>query len=79
MSLLLIFQVELQETQGTLEEYYNLLNQYRDIHWIFMVSSPLSHCSGTAYAPEKALLSEMEPIEGVINAIRAEVASQAGG
>ena len=30
----------IQNPRGALEEYYRLLNQYRDIHWIFLVSQP---------------------------------------
>ncbi len=58
--------------RGTLEHYYSLLNQYRDIHWIFLVSRPLYPLAvELLMRPESTLLSDMEPIEGVINAIRA--------
>ncbi|EMN5545116.1 TPA: response regulator transcription factor [Enterobacter cloacae subsp. dissolvens] len=63
---------EYRKPRGTLEGYYSLLNQYRDIHWIFLVSRPLYPVAvELLMRPESTLLSEMEPIEGVINAIRA--------
>lgn len=58
--------------RGTLEQYYGLLNQYRDIHWIFLVSRPLYPLAvELLMRPESTLLSDMEPTEGVISAIRA--------
>lgn len=58
--------------RGTLEKYYGLLNQYRDVHWIFLVSRPLYPLAiELLMRPESTLLSDMEPIEGVISAIRA--------
>ena len=58
--------------RGTFEQYYGLLNQYRDIHWIFLVSRPLYPLAvELLMRPESTLLSDMEPIDGVINAIRA--------
>ena len=58
--------------RGTLEQYYGLLNQYRDVHWIFLVSRPLYPLAiELLMRPESTLLSDMEPIEGVISAIRA--------
>ncbi|HDR2755579.1 MULTISPECIES: LuxR C-terminal-related transcriptional regulator [Enterobacter] len=58
--------------RGTLEQYYGLLNQYRGIHWIFLVSRPLyASAVELLMRPETTLLSDMEPIDGVISAIRA--------
>jgi len=58
--------------RGTLEQYYGLLNQYRGIHWIFLVSRPLySSAVELLMRPETTLLSDMEPVEGVVSAIRA--------
>ena len=63
---------EYRNPRGTLEEYYRLLNQYREIHWIFLVSRPFYPIAvELLMRPESTLLSDMEPIEGVINAIRA--------
>lgn len=53
------------------EEYYSLQNHYRDIHWIFLVSRRVYTCAvELLLRPESSLLSDIEPIEGVINAIR---------
>ena len=63
---------EYRNPRGSLEEYYSLLNQYREIHWIFLVSRPLYPIAvELLMRPESTLLSDMEPIDGVINAIRA--------
>lgn len=63
---------EYRNPRGTLEEYYALLNQYREIHWIFLVSRPLYPIAvELLMRPESTLLSDMEPIEGVVKAIRA--------
>ncbi|EMM2614361.1 response regulator transcription factor, partial [Enterobacter kobei] len=63
---------EYRNPRGALEEYYRLLNQYRDIHWIFLVSRPFYPIAvELLMRPETTLLSDMEPIEGVVNAIRA--------
>ncbi|MDV0593903.1 MULTISPECIES: response regulator transcription factor [unclassified Enterobacter] len=62
---------EYRNPRGSLEEYYSLLNQYREIHWIFLVSRPLYPIAvELLMRPESTLLSDMEPIDGVINAIR---------
>lgn len=53
------------------EEYYSLQNHYRDIHWIFLASRRVYPCAvELLLRPESSLLSDIEPIEGVINAIR---------
>jgi len=53
------------------EEYYSLQNHYRDIHWIFLVSRRVYPCAvELLLRPESSLLSDIEPIDGVINAIR---------
>ena len=63
---------EYRNPRGTLEEYYRLLNQYREIHWIFLVSRPFYPISVEfLMRPESTLLYDLEPIEGVVNAIRA--------
>ena len=59
---------EYRNPRGALEEYYRLLNQY----WIFLVSRPFYPIAvELLMRPETTLLSDMEPIEGVVNAIRA--------
>lgn len=55
-----------------LGQYYLLLSQYRHIHWIFLVSRALYPLAVELLVrPESTLLADMEPIEGVVNAIRA--------
>lgn len=54
------------------EQYYRLQNQYRDIHWIFLVPRAIYPLAvELLMRPESTLLSDIEPIEGVVNAIRA--------
>jgi DNA-binding NarL/FixJ family response regulator len=58
--------------RGACEEYYSLPNHYHDIHWIFLVSRRV-YPSAVEFLmrPDCTLLSDMESVEGVINAIRA--------
>ena len=53
------------------EQYYRLQNQYRDIHWIYLVPRAIYPLAvELLMRPESTLLSDIEPIEGVVNAIR---------
>lgn len=53
------------------EQYYRLQNQYRDIHWIYLVPRTIYPLAvELLMRPESTLLSDIEPIEGVVNAIR---------
>ncbi|URN99860.1 response regulator transcription factor [Leclercia adecarboxylata] len=53
-------------------QYYALQNQYREIHWIFLVSRTFYPLAvELLMRPESSLLSDMEPVEGVVKAIRA--------
>lgn len=69
--------------RGALEQYYLLMSQYKDIHWIFLISRPLYPLAiELLMCPQSTLLSDMGPVEGVINALcagseRAERVSQA--
>ncbi|WP_330982184.1 MULTISPECIES: response regulator transcription factor [Enterobacterales] len=53
------------------ERYYALMNQYKNIRWIFMVSQA-AYPLAVEYLlrPASTLLSEAEPIPQLINAIR---------
>lgn len=53
------------------EQYYSLMTQYKDIRWVFMVSHH-SYPLAIEYLlrPESTLLSEAEPIDQLIRAIR---------
>ncbi|EGT0650079.1 response regulator transcription factor [Citrobacter braakii] len=54
------------------EQYYSLLSQYRDIHWVFLVSRvfyPLA--IELLMCPVSSLLSDAETIESLVNVIHA--------
>ncbi|ECG8589521.1 response regulator transcription factor [Salmonella enterica subsp. salamae] len=54
------------------EYFYSLLAQYRDIHWIFLVSKfCYPHAVDLLMCPASTLLSDEEPIESLISVIRA--------
>lgn len=43
---------ESEDPRSVCEHYYSLISQYREIHWVFMVSrSPVFPCSRTAHVP----------------------------
>ncbi len=45
------------------ERYYSLMTQYRDIHWVFMVSDSLYPLAvELLIRPESSLISESEPV-----------------
>ena len=52
------------------DQYYSLLSQYREIHWVFLVSRlfyPLA--VELLMCPVSSLLSDAEPIESLVNVI----------
>lgn len=53
------------------EQFYKLQNQYRDIHWIYLVPRAIyPFAVELLMRPESTLLSDMESIDVVVNAIR---------
>lgn len=63
---------EHRNSRGVCEQYYSLMSQYRDIHWVFLVSRSLYPMAvELLMRPESTLLSDVEPIDGVIKAISA--------
>lgn len=70
---LIIIDLRADHLQGKslCERYYALMNQYKEIRWIFMVSQ-LAYPLAVEYLlrPSSTLLSEAEPIPQLINAIR---------
>ncbi|MBW9399835.1 response regulator transcription factor [Leclercia sp. EC_58] len=63
---------EQRNSRNICNQYHVLQNQYRDIHWIFLVSRAIYPLSVEhLMRPESTLLSNMEPIESVVKAIRA--------
>ncbi len=63
---------EFRQARTVCEQYYSLLSQYRDIHWVFLVSRPIYPLAVEfLMRPESTLLSDAEPVDLVIKAIRA--------
>ena len=53
------------------ERFYTLLSQYRDIHWVFMVSRAYyAQAVELLMRPSSTLLSDVEPIESLVSTIR---------
>lgn len=66
------FSGDLRNPRKVCEQYYSLQNQYRDIHWIFMIPRALYPLAVEfLMRPESTLLSEMEAVEVVISVIKA--------
>lgn len=63
---------DLLNARAICEHYYTVLSQFHDIQWIFLVPRSL-YSSSVEFLmrPESTLLSNVESIDGVINAIRA--------
>nr|WP_318383107.1 response regulator transcription factor [uncultured Enterobacter sp.] len=67
---------DLSQPKTACEQYYRLMSQYLDIHWVFMVPRMMYALSiELLMRPESTLLSDVEPIDGIISAIRAGSAS----
>lgn len=65
------FSGEIRQPRALCEQYYTLLSQYRDIHWIFMISRQYySLAVEFLMRPESTLLSDSDPIDRVIKAIQ---------
>lgn len=63
---------EQRQMHNACEQYYSLLSQYTDIHWIFFVSRTIYPMAvELLMRPCSTLLSDREPVDGVIKAIRA--------
>lgn len=61
---------EIHNPRTICEQYYSLLSQYRDIHWIFMVGRQYySLAVEFLMRPESTLLSDADSVEQVIKAI----------
>lgn len=62
---------EPRNVRNVCEQFYTLLSQYHDIHWVFFVSRTVYPLAvELLMRPGSTLLSEREPVEGVVNAIR---------
>lgn len=63
---------EQRNSRNICNQYHVLQTQYRDIHWMFLVSRAIYPLAVEhLMRPESTLLSNMEPIESVVKAIRA--------
>lgn len=63
--------VDIPQPQNVCEHYYKLLSQYKDIHWIFIVPRMLySVAVQLLMRQESTILSNVESIDGLIQAIR---------
>lgn len=61
---------EIAHPRAVCERYYSLLTQYRDIHWVFMVSDSLYPLAvELLIRPESSLISESEPVNRLIEVI----------
>lgn len=59
-----------RHTRNVCEQYFSILSQHSDIHWVFFVSRLFYPTAvELLMRPGSTLLSDMEPIDGVINAI----------
>ncbi|WLI79029.1 LuxR C-terminal-related transcriptional regulator [Kosakonia sp. H02] len=62
---------ELRFAQKRCEQYYSLISQYDKARWLFFISPELyPDAVDFLLQPQTILLSHIEPVEGVINAVR---------
>ena len=62
---------ESEDPRSVCEHYYSLISQYREIHWVFMVSrSWYSQAVELLMCPTATLLSDVEPIENLVKTVR---------
>lgn len=60
-----------RQARSVCEQYYSVIAQHPNVHWIFFVSRCFYPVAvELLMRPGTTLLSDMEPIEGVIDAIR---------
>ena len=65
------FSGDIGNPRSLYEQYYTLLSQYRDIHWIFMISRQhYALAVEFLMRPESTLLSDSESVERGIKAIQ---------
>ncbi len=60
-----------EDPRSVCEHYYSLISQYREIHWVFMVSRAwYSQAVELLMCPTATLLSDIEPIENLVKTVR---------
>ncbi|MFS9380957.1 response regulator transcription factor [Citrobacter sp. ANG330] len=62
---------ECHQPRTVCEQFYTLLSQYRDVHWVFLVSRAYyAQAVELLMRPSSTLLSDIEPIESLVRTIR---------
>lgn len=62
---------ECHQPRTVCEQFYTLLSQYRDVHWVFLVSRAYyAQAVELLMRPSSTLLSDVEPIESLVRTIR---------
>ncbi|CBG91553.1 helix-turn-helix domain-containing protein [Citrobacter rodentium] len=62
---------ECHQPRNLCEQFYTLITQYRDIHWVFLVSRAYyPQAVEFLMCPSSTLLSDVEPIENLVNTVR---------
>lgn len=63
---------ECPHPRNVCEQFYTLLSQYHDIHWIFLVSRAYyAQAIELLMCPSSTLLSDIEPIDSLVKTIHA--------
>lgn len=62
---------ECHQPRPVCEQFYTLISQYRDIHWVFLVSRAYyTQAVELLMCPSSTLLSDVEPIENLVCTLR---------
>ncbi|HHC4715807.1 TPA: helix-turn-helix domain-containing protein [Escherichia albertii] len=62
---------QIEHPRAVCEHYYSLISQYREIHWIFMVSRAwYTLAVELLMCPTATLLSDLEPIDSLVKTVR---------
>jgi len=69
--LIVDFTNDLMQARSACKKYYSVMMQSIDIHWIFIVPLPIYPLAvDLLLRSDSTLLSSMEPVDGIINAVR---------
>ncbi|WP_312212573.1 LuxR C-terminal-related transcriptional regulator [Pseudescherichia sp.] len=62
---------DLRQARSACKKYHSIMVQLLDIHWVFIVPLPIYPLAvELLLRSESTLLSSMEPVDGIINAVR---------
>ncbi|KAF1370815.1 MAG: response regulator transcription factor [Yokenella regensburgei] len=68
---------DVRQARTICQQYYSMIMQYHDIHWVFMVSRAFyPFAVEFLLCPESTLLSDAEPVEHLVDVIRKGGASE---